>query len=64
MNAGHVLESGDLKTSFLRGGVDPRSDGKAAMLTEPSAGLKKWLKLKGNEASGLEKAGYGLAHPS
>ena len=42
---GHLLESADLKTSFLSGDPDPAHNGSDALYIDPPSDLKRWLKL-------------------
>ena len=57
---GYLLESGDLKTAFLSGDVDPGRRGKDAIYVDLPQDIKGWLRLGPDEAIRLRKAVYGL----
>ena len=60
VNEGHVMHSGDLKTTFLTGNADLDRTGENAIYMLPPADLAKWLTLGPDEAVRLRKAVYGL----
>ena len=60
VNEGHLLENGDLKTSFLRGDPDPAHRGSDALHIDPPSDLKRCLKLGLEDVLRLRKAVYGF----
>ena len=63
-NEGHLLESGDLKTTFRSVDPDPAHKGSDALYIDPPCDLKRWLKLGPEDALRLRKAVYGLINAS
>ena len=60
VNEGHLLESGELKTSFLSGDPNPAYKGSDALYIVPPSDLKRWLKLGPEDVLRLRKAVCGL----
>ena len=59
-NEGHLLESGDLKTAFLSGDLDPAYKESDAVYIDPPSDLKRWLRLGPEDVLRLRKAVYCL----